>query len=85
MKFSEWLATYGNGALDDELTAALDDVSQAVVLAGKTGAVSLKLGIGEKGGGVIVSAAVDAKPPKSKREQFFYVSDSAGLTTRDPR
>lgn len=83
-KFSDWLADYSRGALDDELTAALEEVAHEVVLSEKAGTVTLKLAMTEKGGGVIVSAQVSAAPPKSKREAFFYVSDD-GLSTRDPR
>lgn len=83
-KFSEWLSGYSRGALDDELTAALEEVAHEVVLSEKAGTVTLKLAMSEKGGGVIVAAQVTASPPKSKREAFFYVSDE-GLSTRDPR
>jgi hypothetical protein len=85
MKFSEWLAGYGSGALDDELTAALEEIAEQVVLNDKTGGLTLKLTLGEKGGGVIVAANVTAAPPKTKREQFFYVDPDGGLASRDPR
>lgn len=83
-KFSEWLAEYQRGALDDELSAALEQVAHEVVMSEKPGKVTLTLGLSQKGDGVIVAAQVATAPPKSKREAYFYVSDE-GLSQRDPR
>lgn len=86
MTFSEWLAEFGSGALDDELTASLSEVATAVRLQGKGGALSLKLKVTEKGGGVIVEADVASSVPRNKPSGFFYVDELSGsLTTRDPR
>jgi hypothetical protein len=81
-QFSDWLAGFGGGALDDELTAALTEVTEAVRLEGKVGAVTLKLKIGDKADGVIVEADVTATPPRAKgRSAFFYVDPRTGLLT----
>lgn len=86
MTFSEWLAEFGSGALDDELTASLTEVAQSVRLQGKGGAVTLKLKVSEKGGGVIVEADVSSSVPRQKPSGFFYVDELSGaLSKRDPR
>ncbi len=82
-KFSEWLAEYGRGVLDDDLTAALREVTEAVTLEGRGGVVSLQLRLGQKGNGVIVSAEVKAKPPTTPRSIFFFARDGE-LSSRDP-
>lgn len=86
-KFSKFLAEFGGGALDDELTAALSEVADAVFLQETGGTVTLKLKLAvPKGttGGLIVSADVDAKPPKSSRAGFFFVAEGGALSKRDP-
>lgn len=85
MNASSWLAEFGNGALDARLTAALAEVAQAVMLQGKPGAVTLKLSMSEKGGGVVVATAITTAPPKSKDEAFFYVGEGGEMTRRDPK
>lgn len=85
-QFSEWLAEFGRGALDDELTAALMEVAESVTLQEKPGTVTLKLKLSEKAGGVIVEADVSSSAPRSKPSQFFYVDAMRGeLTRRDPK
>lgn len=83
MKFSEWIEEYADGALDDDLSAALEEVAQQVVLMGKAGALSLTLKLSTKGDGVLVTADVNAKPPKHDR-QLFYFARNGELTRRDP-
>lgn len=83
--FSEWLATYGSGVLDDKLTAALREVAEQVVLLDKSGTVTLKLTLTAKAGGVIVSPKVTATPPEGKEGgQFFFVAPDGSLSRRDP-
>jgi hypothetical protein len=85
-RFSDFIKEFGEGALDDELTAALVNVTSAVRLHGKTGAVVLELKFAEKGGGVIVDADVAKSAPSTKPSSFFYVDETAGrLSRRDPR
>lgn len=84
--FSDWIAEFGEGALDDELTAHLMEVATAVRLHGKAGSLTLKLKFGEKGGGVIVDADVSSTAPQTKPSAFFYVDEkNARLSRRDPR
>ncbi len=52
--FADWIAEFGDGSLDDDLTAHLMEVAEAVLLHGKQGSLTLKLKFSEKGGGVIV-------------------------------
>ena len=84
--FSDWLAGYGAGHADDQLTAAMREVVGAVMLHDKGGTVSLKLSISKAGDGVKVIADVTSKAPESKPGgQFFFVTPVTGdLTTRHP-
>lgn len=83
--FSDWLATYGTGSLDDKLTAAMAEVAQQVLLLDKTGRVTLTLNVAPQGGGVIVTADVKAVAPEAKKTgQFFYVTPDGALSRRDP-
>lgn len=85
-QFSDWLAEFGRGSLDDELTASLIEVAESVRLQGKAGGLTLKLKLTQKGDGVIVEADVAATVPRNKPSGFFYVDEmSKSLTTRDPR
>ena len=84
-KFSEWLEEYGGGVLDDKLSAALQEVAEAVVLLDKAGKVTLTLALSARGGGVIVSPAVKSTVPEGKEGgQFFYVGADGSLSRRDP-
>jgi ABC-type sulfate transport system substrate-binding protein len=83
--FADWLSSYGSGALDDKLTAAMADVAQQVLLLDKTGRITLTLHIAPQGGGVIVTADVKAVAPEAKKTgQFFYVTPAGALSRRDP-
>lgn len=86
--FTEWLAEFGHGALDDELAAALSEVSEAVQIQGKKGTITLKLTVSQhKAGALVVDADVDAKPPKGPGRSaiFFFDPVSGELSRRDPR
>ena len=84
--FAETLATFNGGALNDELSAALNDVVEAVLLQDKAGTLTLKLSISADGGGVIVQADVNGNPPRAKKAAFFYHdAKRQGLSRRDPR
>lgn len=86
--FSDWLADYGRGALDDELAATLAEVTTAVQAEGKAGTVTLKLKISpHKAGALVVDADIEAKPPKGPGRSaiFYYDPRTHSLTLRDPR
>lgn len=83
--FSEWLASYGAGSLDDKLTAGLAERAGDVVLLDKPGTLTLKLTVQAKGGGVVVTPGLKLSPPESKDGgQFFYVDAEGNLSRRDP-
>jgi hypothetical protein len=71
-QFSDWLAEHRSGSLDDELTAALVELAEKVVLEGKAGTLTLKLSLSEKGGGVIVAHEVKVTAPRVKTEAFYW-------------
>jgi hypothetical protein len=85
IRFADWLKTFNSGALDDELSAELDAVAEAVMLQGKVGTVTLKLSMKDDGGGLIVQADVNGKPPRETRSAFFFHDRKrGGLSRRDP-
>lgn len=86
-KFSKFIASYNGGALDDELTAALAEVSDAVFMLKQGGTLTLKLKLGvpkHVTDGVQVTPDVDVKTPKSPKSAFFYVAEGGALSKRDP-
>jgi hypothetical protein len=86
IKFSEWLASFNGGALDDDMSIEIDKLVQDVLLQGKTGTLTLKLSVKDEGGGVIVEADVTAKPPKTPRAAFFFRDENRkGLSRHDPQ
>lgn len=82
--FADWLATYGNGSLDDKLSVALADVADAVRLMGKPGSITLTLKLTPQGDGIVVAASHAVKAPEAKSGQFFYLLPGGGLSRRDP-
>lgn len=87
-QFSDWITLHARGTVDDEMTAALCAVVDAVADAGKAGSVVLKVRIEPAGIGrrtVMTSCTVTAKPPAAGAEKaLFYVDDNGGLHLRDP-
>lgn len=81
--FAEWLAEQRNGALNDELTAALDEVVERVTLLGRKGAVTLKIEVKPQAPGVVVvTDDVSAKPPKEDRPGAVWFVDSDSNLSR---
>lgn len=80
----ELIAEFGNGSLNDRLTAAIKEVAEAVALQGKPGGVTLKLAFSEKAGGVVLGSTITTNLPKSKNEQFYFVAGDGELSRRDP-
>lgn len=83
-KAHEVIREFGHGSLDDRLTAAINEVSAAVLLTEKPGAVTLKLAFSQKAGMVVIGTTITTAPPKQKHEQMFYVSPDGELSRRDP-
>ncbi len=86
--FHEWIVDQGNGTTDDEITAALAGVVEAVGHFGKKGEVVVKIKV-EPGGShnrqVLTACHVEAKPPTAAPEQsIFYIGQGGGLHRDDP-
>lgn len=81
--FSEWITDHARGTVDDEMTMAIAEVTEAVAHHDKPGTVVLKLKIEPAGNGgrtVATSCTVDAKPPQPGAEQsIFYVGEGGSL------
>ncbi len=86
--FSDWLTDHARGTVDQEMTAAMAEVVEAVSHLEKKGTVTLEVTIDTAGsGGRTVSTAcvVKAKPPTPAPEQsIFYVAEGGSLDREDP-
>ncbi|MCP9819834.1 hypothetical protein KBZ18_10050 [Synechococcus sp. Cruz-9H2] len=88
--FSRWLFAQRDGRAHAELTAALAEVSQAVMDTGRAGEITLKIRIAKAtptGHQLFVADQVTAKPPRPEREQslFFFDEENWSLSRSDPR
>lgn len=82
--FTDTITDFSNGALDDELTAALGEVVDAVKLTGKTGTVGVVLKISSLDERTLtVEAALKVAAPRHNRTAVFFATDE-GLSRRDP-
>lgn len=84
MSFSTWLRKHHNGALDDQLTAALRELAQRVQLEGRNGTLTLKLTLSEEAGGVIVAHEVKRVDPKVNTAAFYNVWPNGTLSRTHP-
>jgi hypothetical protein len=86
--FHEWLKGHARGTLDDELTAALAEVVEAVAHLEKPGKIVLELKVDVAGSGgrtVVTSGKVTTKPPEPAAEvSLFYVGEGGSLHREDP-
>lgn len=86
--FHEWVEGHARGTLDDELTAAMAEVTQAVTSLNEKGQVVVKITITPAGSGgrtVSVAGVVEAKPPTPAPEvSIFYADGDGGLHRDDP-
>lgn len=86
--FDEWLRDHARGTLNDEATAALADVVDAVAHLEKAGKVTLELTVepaGSNGRTVVIFGRVKTKAPEAAPEaSIFYVGDGGSLHRDDP-
>lgn len=86
--FHDWLATHARGTLNDELTAALGELVEAVGSHEKPGKLTLTLAVDVAGSGgrtVLISGEVAIKAPKPAPEaSIFYVGEAGTLHRDDP-
>ena len=86
--FHQWLKGHARGTLDDDLTAALAEVTQAVTSLDRKGKVVVELTVEPAGSGgrtVAVAGKVTAKPPEPDPEvSIFYADGDGGLHRDDP-
>lgn len=86
-KFSKLVEAFARGALDDEATAALAEVADAVNVTGKAGTLTVKFKVSvpkNAHGEVFLDVEVDAKPPKTGRSAVYFVQPGGALSRRDP-
>lgn len=85
--FTDVLRETRNGALVDELSEKLNELNKAVVETGKSGTITLTLGIKPaKGGAFFVSDDVKLKVPELDREStIFFITEVYDLQRNDPR
>ncbi len=86
--FHEWIRDQQSGHTDDEITAALSTVVEAVNHLGKKGKVVVELQVDTAGSGgrnVEVAVKVTAKPPEPEpTPSIYFVGDSGTLHRSDP-
>lgn len=86
--FHEWLEGHARGTLNDELTAALGELVEAVGAHEKPGKLTLTLAVDVAGSGgrtVLISGEVAVKAPKPAPEaSIFYVGEAGTLHRDDP-
>jgi len=86
--FSEWITEHARGTVDDEMTAAIAEVVEAVSHLDAKGTVTLKVTIEPAGSGcrtVATACVVEVKPPKPDAEKsIFYVAEGGALQREDP-
>lgn len=87
-QFSNWISDQASGTTDDEMSAALATVTEAVGRLGRKGKVTLDLVIepaGSSGRNVAVAAKVTAKPPEAEpTPSIYFVGDHGSLHRDDP-
>lgn len=87
-QFSDLIQDQAQGLTDDEMTAAVATVTEAVARLGKKGKVTLDLVIEPAGSGgrnVTVTSKVTAKPPENDPPMsIFFVGDQGSLHREDP-
>lgn len=88
--FSQWLAEQRQGALHGELTAALAEVTRAVVEHGKPGTVTLKISLkplkDHPAGVLQVVDDVAMKAPQATRgSALWHADDEGNLSRENPR
>lgn len=84
--FTEFLAEQRNGVLAMEMSAALNELVQAVETTGKPGTLTLKLTVKQpkdKQGAVLVSDLLTLKSPESHLEVFFFVDGDSNLSRQN--
>ena len=84
--FGEWLGSQRRGALEDELTAAMHELVEAVSVLGRKGSLTLKLEVKPHAAGVvIVSDDVTTRPPREDRPgAIWFVDSNHELSRTDP-
>ena len=84
--FSEWLAEYKGGSVDEELTSKLSELVQIIDQRGKKGSITFTLNLGKNGERALeLTEKVAVKlPPDSRSSAIFYPDEQGGLFRDDP-
>lgn len=84
--FAEWLAGFGLGATNRQLSKLLRETVVACEATGKKGSVTLKIAIGSASGIAQLAAEIKVKRPEPALPGgSYYVTESGGLVEDDPR
>ena len=85
LTFSEWIQQHAHGDLNIEMTDAMRDVAEGVLLVDKkVGKITLEIDLTKSGRMIVMSGQVKTKIPKPEAEvSTFYLSEG-GLTRDDP-
>lgn len=84
-EFSTWIQDHARGDLDAEMTQALVDVAEGVLLVDKKpGTVTLTVTITKSGRMLVMSGDIKTKIPKPEAESSMHYLGDDGLTRDDP-
>ena len=82
--FSKFVAGFRMGNTDDELSAALADVVQAVQHYGQSGSLTFTVKVTSNGGQAVrIVDSISTKLPKPPRAEAIYFTDHAGSLFRE--
>lgn len=88
LMFADWMRGHARGSVNDEATAELADVVEAVTELGKKGTVTIEVTVepsGRGGQSVILAAVVKTKKPEPAPEAgLFFVGDHGALHRNSP-
>jgi hypothetical protein len=86
--FSQWLFQQRGGALHEELTLKLAELTQAVMATDKEGSLTLSIKVAKAGKGIqfIVKDKITSKLPEPDADPsfFFYDEATGSLSRNDP-
>ncbi len=84
-KFSDFLSTHLRGRTDDEMTAALREQAEKVLLTKKSGTITLKLTLKEESDGLLVQHQISVVEPKvPAKSALYYLHPGGEISRRDP-
>lgn len=84
--FAEFITDLAHGNINQKLTEALAEVTDAVEETGKAGELTIKFQVRKEGKMAVVAVDVKKKVPEHPlHDTLFYIGDNGELLREDPR